>query len=226
MKYLVFDFETAGLDKDSANRFTPYTQDVAPLPRENYPMQLAAALVGDDETVYGEMSVLIRGVQRASPWVLEHCPDLGVERCNREGIDFMAALEQMAGMVKGANSPCTLVAHNIKYDWFDVIVRTVHERGMEQHDSFGTLASLPQWCTCINVLTKYDRSAYFFSKIGQWIGPKLGTLAKKFEIDYDSAEAHDALYDVKVTTACLWHQLQQLAPSTARRASQKKYAEY
>ena len=204
MRHLVFDFETTGLNKDSANRYIPYPTDKIPLPRENYPTELALAIINSDGNVERETTFLIRGAERMSPWVEEHCPHLSVAACERDGVDFMEALQTMADMV--GSGACTLVAHNIQYDWDDVIVKTVRERGEVNHDAFQTLNRLPRWCTCINPITKGDRSAYYWSKIGKWIGPKLSDLCRTHSVEYNATEAHAALYDVRVTAKCLWYQ--------------------
>lgn len=210
MKFLVLDFETTGLYTNSADRYVPYAADVAPLPRDNYPVELAAALVGADGRIEKEMTLLVRGATRLSPWVHAHCPHLSVAACERDGVDFMEALQRLSDMVVGTEqqgvAACTLVAHNLQYDWDEVIVRTVHERGETDHAAFVALNSLPKWCTCVNPFTKGDRSAYYWRKLGKWIGPKLGDLCRKHGVAYDADAAHAALYDVQVTAQCLWRQ--------------------
>lgn len=203
MRYLVFDFETTGVGKDAANGYRPYADDLMPLPRTNYPTELAAALV-EDGAVTARLHTLVRGARRLDPWVQRHCAHLSVERCEAEGVDFMDALAQLAALVaRDPARPCTLVAHNLQYDWDEVIVRTVRERKATDDAAFQTLRACAQHCTCVNEQTKADRSAYFFQRIGKWIGPKLEALARKYGVPFDASAAHDAAYDVHVTTCCL-----------------------
>lgn len=204
MKYLVFDFETTGLDKDADNKYRPYPTDLKPLPREDYPVQLAAALLDDSGAVEKQMCVLLAGAERMSPWVQTNCPHLSVKDCERDGIDLAEALKQMADM---ASPECTLVAHNLSYDWDKVLVRTVRERHLEDHPAYLSLKDLPRWCTMVNPGTKKNGSAYFWKKVGDWIGPRLQVLAQTYGVPYDPKTAHDAAYDVEVTAACLCHQM-------------------
>lgn len=200
MKYLVFDFETTGVGNDAKNQYKPYDRDLMPLPRENYPVELAAQLIDDGGRCLHKLHFLIKGARRLDPWVLQNCPHLSVARCDAEGIDFMEALRRMAAVIDGE---CTLVAHNMQYDWFEVIVRTVHELNEETSPAYRKLERCQRYCTCVNPSTKGDRSAFFFKKIGKWIGPKLSSLAQKNGVAYDPAAAHDAAYDVEITVQCL-----------------------
>ena len=205
MHYLVFDFETTGVGKDPKNGYRPYHLSQMPLPRENYPVQLAAELLDAEGTVLKSVQMLIRGATRLDPWVIANCKHLSIEECNRDGQSFEDAIKVLAELV--GDTECTLVAHNIDYDWKDVILRTAREMQLDETTSFRKLASLPQFCTCINDDTKRAKTAYFFTKIGKWIGPTLSKLAKKYNVEYDEAAAHDAAYDVRVTSQCLVQQL-------------------
>ena len=203
MRYLVFDFETTGVGKDAANGYQPYPSELMPLPRTDYPIELAAALV-EDGVVTARLHTLVRGARRLDPWVQRHCAHLSVERCEAEGVDFMEALAQLAALAaRDPARPCTLVAHNLQYDWDEVIVRTVRERQATDDAAFATLRACAQHRTCVNERTRADRSAYFFQRIGKWIGPKLEVLARKHGVPFDASAAHDAAYDVEVTTRCL-----------------------
>ena len=199
-KYLVFDFETTGVGKDANNGYRPYSPESLPLPRPNFPVELAYTVV-DDKGVVVETSesILISGAQRLDPFVLENCPDLSIRACERDGIEFAEALRRLAHAANG----CTLVAHNIDYDWNEVIVATVREQNLEGLDAFLTLQTCPRLCTCINKYTKANKTAYYFKKIGKWIGPKLSALAAAHDVAYDTKRAHTAVYDVAVTVACL-----------------------
>ena len=54
---------------------------------------------------------------------------------------------------------------------------------------------------------KRERSAYFYAKIGKWIGPNLQKLAFRYGVQYSADDAHGAAYDVDVTAQCLRHML-------------------
>lgn len=201
MHYLVFDFETTGLDKDASTGYKPYPADVAPLPRANYPVELAAELITADGTVLRSMRTLITGAERLAPWVLEHCPHLSVGDCEQYGVQFAEAVRALAEMVE-EGTECTLVAHNIQYDWDDVLVATAREQDLDS-PAWTKLRSLPRFCTCVNEAHKAKRTSYYFKKIGKWVGPNLGKLAKSCGVEYDETRAHDAPYDVRVTSECL-----------------------
>ena len=137
------------------------------------------------------------------PWVLENCSHLSVKDCDRDGVGFEDAIKTLTEMV--GDNKCTMVAHNIQYDWKDVMLRTARELKLADTANFRKLASMPQYCTCVNDVTKREKTAYYFSKVRKWIGPKLSNLAKKYNVDYDETAAHDAAYDVRVTSQCLVH---------------------
>tara|TARA_B110001450_G_scaffold11688_1_gene11350 strand:- start:3355 stop:3978 length:624 start_codon:yes stop_codon:yes gene_type:complete len=201
--FLVIDFETTGVGKDAGKGYKPYSNSRMPLPRADYPVQLAAELLDASCNVVQSKQMLIRGCERLDPWVLENCSHLSVKDCDRDGVTFEDAVKTLADMV--GDNKCTMVAHNIQYDWKDVMLRTARELNLENTSNFRKLASLPQYCTCVNEVTKRERSAYYFSKVGKWIGPKLSNLAKKYGVEYDENAAHDAAYDVRVTSQCLAH---------------------
>ena len=212
MNFLVIDFETTGLNKDSNNGYKPYPKEVAPLPRANFPVEVAAALVGPDGVVKDKVVLFIRGAQRFAPWVLENCSHLSVKECERSGVDFpdmLRALRNLAG-----DGDCTIVAHNIVYDWDEVIEYTARDLGLLEDPAFLHLRQMPRWCTMVNPLTKQDRSAYYWPKIGKWIGPKLGALCRKHGVAYDEASAHEAMYDVTAPAGCLIRQ-KNMAPPVA-----------
>lgn len=199
-RYLVFDFETTGLGKDAKNGYKPYSATQSPLPRENFPIELSYSVIDEHGVVIDSAeSILIRGATRFDPFVVENCAHLSVEQCDREGVEFAEALHRLAE----ASDGCTLVAHNIKYDWDEVIVATVHEQGTSDNADFKKLQACPRFCTCINELTKANKSAYYYQKIKTWIGPRLEALAASHGVEYDSKLAHKASYDVEVTVACL-----------------------
>ena len=201
-KYLVFDFETTGVGKDSKNNYKLYSHEARPLPRENFPVELAASLVVDG-AVTRTYHTLIQGASRLDPWVLENCPNLSVKDCERDGIPLLEAVRALADLAGPDHKECTLVAHNIQYDWADVIVRTVNEVDANTDDAYRALSKCKRYCTCVNPTTKASGRAYFYKKIGKWIGPKLKDLASSLNVEYDDNSAHDATYDVNVTVQCL-----------------------
>ena len=203
--FLVFDFETTGVGKDASNKYRPYPVARMPLPRANYPTQLAMELLDENYNLVKCKQMLIQGCKRLDPWVLENCPHISVKDCERDGVSFEECIKEIADMI--GDKKCTMVAHNIQYDWDDVLLRTARELHLEDTSSFRKLASIPKYCTCINEGTKKEKTAYYWSKLGKWIGPKLSILAQDCGVDYDTNAAHDAAYDVRVTSQCLAHSL-------------------
>tara|TARA_B110000008_G_C16963116_1_gene560959 strand:+ start:1173 stop:1805 length:633 start_codon:yes stop_codon:yes gene_type:complete len=200
MRYLIFDIETNGIDKDKDNGYRPYPDESKPLPRENYPVEIGMCLIENDGAIVDTLKIIIQGAERLCPWVEENCQNVSLKTCEREGITFGDALSKMADMI--GDEPCTLVAHNIQYDWDDVIVVTAKELNLTENNSYLKLKKCPQYCTCINDHTKKNRSAYYHKKLHKWIGPNLSNLAKKYDVKYDTCAAHDALYDVEITREC------------------------
>ena len=208
MRFLVIDFETTGVGKDATNGYRSYLPNLAPLPRADYPVQLAAELLDEKGDVLASTQMLIVGAERLDPWVLEHCPNLSVHECEREGVSLSEAIRTLTDLI-GDDDLCTLVAHNIQYDWDAVMLRTARDLNIDKTADFLKLASLTRYCTCINRETKRAKTSYFFSKLGKWIGPKLGDLAKECGVEYNTDSAHDAAYDVRVTSSCLAKQLKE-----------------
>lgn len=204
VKYLIFDFETTGFAKDAQRGFKLYDVSQRPLPRENFPVELSYVVVDEQGVVLESVdSIIIRGAKRLNPFVQENCPHLSIEKCDRDGVDFSEALRRLARAADG----CTLVAHNLQYDWDQVIVATAEPDSVD----FQKLKACPRFCTCVNPLTKANKTAYFFKKIGRWIGPKLQDLAATHGVEYDAKRAHKASYDVVITLECL-RKIKQLGP--------------
>lgn len=206
MQYLILDFETVGINKDETNGYAPYADDTAPLPRENFPTDVSACLVdATGTTVISRQMIVIRGARRLSPWVQQHCSNVSLKKCDREGVDFSEVIQRLADMV--GETPCTLVAHNVQYDWDDVLHFTAKERNLTETVAYVKLKSCPRLCTCVNEVTKRERVAFYSKKLQKWIGPSLKKLAASYDIPYDDAAAHDSAYDVEVTRKCLVHLL-------------------
>ena len=107
---------------------------------------------------------------------------------------------------------CTLVAHNMEYDWTDVIAYTAKQFNLEGTEPFKKLCNLPRLCTCINSFTKKQNGplkSYFYHKIQRHIGPSLEKLANYCNEEYNHDDAHDAMYDVDLTRKCLTCLIQQ-----------------
>ena len=196
--FLIFDFETSGVGEVKG---VPYEETLKPLPRPNYPVQLAFQYVDSDNVILKSDTFLIRGVQRLDPWVLSNCADISVKDCDRDGISFSEALSRMADAIEEADD-CTLVAHNIQYDWGEVIVKTVQEENADMDKAFLKMKSCKQYCTCVNRLHKNKGLSYFYKKLNKWIGPNLKKLASMHQVSYEEGQAHDAMYDVNVTREC------------------------
>lgn len=199
-RFLVFDFETTGDDKDSENNYKPYSRNVGPLPYANHPTELAAAVVEDGKIV-DTTNIVICGAIRMSPWVIKNVTHLSVDRCDVEGIPFSEALESLAQLI--GNQPTTLVAHNMEYDYNNVLIPAVKYYKLEDSTSFKRISTCPRYCTMINDNTKANKTAYFWKKIQAWRGPTLFDLAVSHGVTVDIARRHQASYDVEITTQCL-----------------------
>ena len=66
-RFLVFDFETTGVGKDATNGYKPYPPDRAPLPRANFPVELAWSVLEESGAVSQSGGALIRGAGRFDP---------------------------------------------------------------------------------------------------------------------------------------------------------------
>ena len=179
MFYLVFDFETTG------------TRDGTP---HNYPTQFACELLNSKGKEIDKFDAFIKGATILSPWVLKNCPNITIEKCN-EGIDIHTLLQKMYQILHN-NLPelslCTLVAHNMDFDWA-VLTAAVKLADLESTKEFQDLSSLPRLCTMKDRLRRYEK----------W--PKLKELAESFEIVFEDAIAHDAVYDAHICGQCLPH---------------------
>lgn len=199
VRYIVIDFETTGVGED---RGRPYKKTQMPLPRANWPVELGAISIDENGNVLQKIYTTIKGAKRMNPWVEKNCPNVSVSKCESEGVEFSEALDMLATLI-GDSTETTIVSHNIQYDWDMVIQTTVKELGLNESESFRKLNTCDCFCTMVNSKTKADGSAYYWAKIGRWIGPKLSDLTQKFNIDYDNGKAHDALYDATLAAKCL-----------------------
>lgn len=217
MRWCVFDFETNGLNSGGKeNGYKPLPEEELPLPWPNYPTQLAARVVDDTGKVYETYQTLIRGATRLAPWVVENCTHLTLKKLERQGVEFSEALTALSKLIEtyteeeeedtasgGTGSKIMLVAHNIKYDWEQVLLPTTRQLGLSDHPAFLHLQSLPRGCTCINQHRMNDRSAYYWHKVQDTRGPRLAKLCESLGIEFEEDAAHDAQYDVLKTSECL-----------------------
>ena len=205
MRYLVFDFETTGVGRDSKNNYKPYPSSSEPLPCANYPVELACDLVDAEGVVHESFKTLIAGAERLDPWVEANCPHLSIKDCERDGMELSEVIKTLADMI--GDDPCTLVAHNIQYDWNTVLLASARRQKLHTSEPFQKLNSCPRFCTCVNEAHIQNGSSYYYAKIRKWIGPKLGDLASQYKVEYNTTDAHDAAYDVRVTRECLVHMI-------------------
>jgi len=205
--YIVFDFETNGVGKDPNNKYMPYTPDKSPLPRPNYPTQLAAMCMRGDGEVLSSFSTLIKGSKRMDPWVERNCTSITVEKCGEEGVPFKDAIKMLYSLSSFSDHPPTLVAHNIAYDWDTVLVPTSKEEAILSSPELEQMREWARYDTMVNEYTKNrlvnGKKVFFFRKIDAMIGPSLSDLAKHCNVPFDTSLAHDAMYDVSVTAKCL-----------------------
>ena len=202
MKFLTFDFETTGVGKDKKNGYKNYDIEKMPLPRTNYPVELAISLADEDGNTIKQEHMVICGARRLDPWVQENCPHLSIKNCERDGISFEEMLNKVANII--GEEECTLVAHNIQYDWDEVLLYTAKEQELTSTSAFLTLKKCPQYCTMINPRNKKKKTAYFYHKLHKWIGPSLGSLAKELKVSYDESKAHSSIYDTDITQKCFF----------------------
>ena len=209
-RFVVVDFETSGIGINKTNKYKEYDADKMPLPRENYPVQIAAVLIENNEIVK-EVVMFIKGVERFDPWVLEHAPHLSIETCNEIGVSFEHVLVQLANLI---DDNTIFVAHNVHYDYDEVLLYTCNEMKRNgtftkaSQDAFSVLQKCAKLCTCLNPYTKTTTEhgkthAYYYEKANKWIGPSLKQLACFYDISYDANLAHDAMYDALLTSKCL-----------------------
>tara|TARA_B110000046_G_scaffold36431_1_gene39844 strand:+ start:2292 stop:2975 length:684 start_codon:yes stop_codon:yes gene_type:complete len=205
MRFLVFDFETTGVGTDSSQNYRPHGENLKPLPRANYPVELAAQIVEfkDGQSMSVEeipLRLIVKGATRFDPWVEKNCSHLSVQTCDTIGVEFEELLRLMAKMV---NEQTILISHNIHYDWDMVLKETAKEKGLLNDKNFLTLAACRQMCTCVNIGHESEGRAYFYHRIGKWIGPKLSALAERHQVTFDADCAHNAMYDVNIVCECL-----------------------
>ncbi len=183
MFYLVFDFETTGITGGSPN---------------NFPVQLACQLITETGTIIESFQTVIRGAKKLSDWTIKNCPHITIEKCMNEGIDIIEVLEKISTII--GDMECTLVAHNLEYDWDTVLLPIIKEHELENNKHFKKIAQLERKCT---MLDDTHGLKYFHPRFKKYCGPKLCALAKRYHIDFDEKKAHDAMYDVDITRKCL-----------------------
>tara|TARA_B100001287_G_scaffold253392_1_gene236076 strand:+ start:446 stop:1120 length:675 start_codon:yes stop_codon:yes gene_type:complete len=187
MFYLVFDFETTG--------FKSKLNENQPIP-ENFPTQFACQLVTPLGNVIESYDTLIKGAVQLSQWSTKNCPHISIERCNNDGITIKDLLSNILNIIGDYN--CTLVAHNIEYDWDRVLVAQAFAAGIQNSDEFRQLCKYDRLCTMV-----HETNRFWSCNHNKWCGPSLAKLALKNNIFFDSTQAHDAMYDVNITRQCL-----------------------
>lgn len=188
---LFFDTETSGMvrwDLPSDHPAQPWAVQVA-------------ALLSDEERVYGAMNFLVYPAGRIIPdeasaihgWTTEHCQLAGV--CEIVvGVAF-------TDLLLGAG---VVVAHNIDFDL--VMMRNLLARAKAQLGAAragwedDVLDSMPRACT-MKASTDYCKLPG--RRMGSYKWPKLCELHEKlFGVGFDGA--HDALADIMATRRCYY----------------------
>jgi len=182
MFYLILDFETTGFSSDA-------------IP-QNYPVQFACQLVTPSGNIIEEYQTFIKGAIQLSEWSKKNCPHITIEKCNSEGITMEQLLSKLVNIVGDYN--CTLVAHNIEYDWDKVMIPQIYKQNLHTSIEFTHLKKHDRLCTML-----HDKNKYWNRNLNKWCGPKLENMANKYNIDFDTNQAHDAMYDVDITRQCL-----------------------
>ena len=188
MKYLIFDFETTGVGEDKQKGYVPYEDSLKPLPRKNFPVEIAMQLCDENGNVMKTDKCLIKGAERLDPWVLENCSHLSVKECEREGVEFEDILKKMVDMI--GTEECTLVAHNIQYDWNEVMVVTAREKDLYESPIFQKLKKCPQFCTCVNKYTQAEqtrqtlKSYYFENRKTYWTASRRFSKTFRYRLRY------------------------------------------
>lgn len=180
--FLVFDFETTG-----------FNGSADPV---NYPTQFACKLTTPTGIVVEEFQTLVRGAKELSEWSKCHCPHVTVKRCEEEGIELHDLLKKIVNIIEECE--CTLVAHNMEYDWDKVLLPSVINQKLYGSDEFQKLRKYKRICTML-----HEKNRYWHNKHKRWCGPSLQNLADKYNVEFDSNKAHDAMYDTDVTKMCL-----------------------
>jgi DNA polymerase III epsilon subunit-like protein len=196
---VVIDFETNGNGVDKNKSYRPYAEELMPLPRPNYPIELTA-LIFTEDGVIDRKTWLIRGATRLDPWVIQNVPGANIQKYDK-GQTFVQVASELKKMMK---EPLCIIGHNVDYDYKDVLLTVeLEEDGAELAKFF---KACPTFCTMVNEYTKKMKNprplAYYYSKLNKWMGPSLKNLAVFLQVDYDDASAHSSEYDVDVTYNC------------------------
>ena len=206
---VVIDFETNGNGVDKNKNYRPYAEDLMPLPRPNYPIELTAYKFTKDGVI-DRKTWLIRGATRLDPWVLQNVPEASIEKYNK-GKTFVQVATELKKMMN--HEPLCIVGHNVEYDHNQVLL------SIEFEDDGAELArffkSCPTFCTMVNEYTKKMKNprplAYFHHKLGKWMGPSLKNLALFLKVEYEDSRAHSSDYDVDVTYKCYMQMIEKFS---------------
>jgi DNA polymerase III epsilon subunit-like protein len=195
MRYLILDFETTGAYDEK----TPI--DKKPLPRENYPTQIALQEVSNDgEESTAIFSTFISGARRFDPTLATKVP-FTVED-TYSGMSFEDVTKKLKETLRPGDIIC---GHNLDYD-----LNVLQKAGAEKDIDVMFITGMPQFDTQLNDYTKSlkkgkDDIVYFWKKKKSWRGPSLDTLCSHLGVDRNSGVhmAHDARKDVIDTAECL-----------------------
>ena len=143
---------------------------------------------------------LIVGCNELSPWVMENCPHVTMEKLQKEGVSIRSAWKSL---LSHAGPDTVYVAHNLSFDW-NIVVKYSKEllvdKGMKLLDLQPRLCT-KEISTNLCKLPKTGKSRWFAGSRWKW--PTLEELAQKLDVEITGA-LHDALTDVRVLKACFF----------------------
>lgn len=195
MKVLVFDTETTGLPEKNAKGFSPSIYET-----KNWPhiVQLSYILYDSEKN-----KILIEHdhIIKIHPFVTISEKSIEIhkitkERCHREGIDILEALELFNICVIQAD---TIIAHNLSFDKQMILVECIRNRisgpfKMKYSNQFYcTMKNSVDICK-ITAISKKNNETYFKY-------PKLNELHKHL-FGHEVNNTHNALVDIIICLRC------------------------
>ena len=203
MRYLVLDFETTGWLSDER------TADChKPLPRENYPTQIAVQAINMDGTQSVSLfSTFIIGATRFAPKAAEMVPFTVAD--TETGMSFADVVKELSKHVKPDD---ILTGHNLDYD-----LNVLQVTGAECDVDVSFILNLNRFDTEFNEYTQSLKKngrdvVYFWPKMNKMCGPNLDMLCSHLNIDRTDGEhaLHDARQDAIDTAECIRVYIQEL----------------